>query len=219
MFFEVLVGSDRQLSARFLSLATHTCWLSPALKQATTKVESKHLRKGIRWQQLVPIPSGPNLEKVSEDSILRLDEGANSRRNDQGQTVAERFATEFSSSLPLPIVRIHDSADRAQRMIRDVLDCTVARLGDGIRLNVALCHVGTLVSQLEEEIQVTHQFAFACGAREMPKVCRSAIGGCSCYKIWLRTLCSTALAIRPSLLPARPMRTLLLSVFTMIAVR
>lgn len=106
---KILVGSERQLSARFLSLATHymleAAFARPRTGHDKGGVEARG--KGIRWQHLVPIPSGPNLEKVSEDLVLRLDEGAKSRRNDEGQTVTERFATEFSSMLPLPSQPYH----------------------------------------------------------------------------------------------------------------
>lgn len=106
---KMLVGSERQLSARFLSLATHymfeAVFARPRTGHDKGGVEARG--KGIRWQQLVPIPNGPSLQTVNAELMLRLDDGAQCRRNDEGQTVGERFAIEFSSMLPLPSLPHH----------------------------------------------------------------------------------------------------------------
>jgi transposase len=90
---KILVGSERQLAPRFLSLATHYLFESSFARPRTGHdkggVEARG--KGIRWQELVPIPTGPNLETVSVALLTRLDSRA-----------CERFADEVASMLPLP---------------------------------------------------------------------------------------------------------------------
>jgi len=99
----VLVGSERELSPRFLSLATHYMFEASFARPRTGHdkggVEARG--KGIRWQHLVPVPSGASLDEMSEVLLKRLDDGASQRCNAEGQTILQRFAVEFSSMLPL----------------------------------------------------------------------------------------------------------------------
>jgi transposase len=90
---KILVGSERQLAPRFLALATHYLFESSFARPRTGHdkggVEARG--KGIRWQELVPIPSGPDLATISAALLVRL-----------GGRVHDRFADEFASMLPLP---------------------------------------------------------------------------------------------------------------------
>ena len=69
---KILVGSERELSARFLALATHYLFEASFARPRTGHdkggVEARG--KGIRWQELVPIPSGPDLATISRRSWL-----------------------------------------------------------------------------------------------------------------------------------------------------
>jgi hypothetical protein len=100
----VLVGSDRELTARFLALRTHYVFEASFCRPATGHdkggVESRG--KAIRWQHLVPIPRGDSLEAISSELLLRLDARAATRRVADGGTVADRFAAEKARMLPLP---------------------------------------------------------------------------------------------------------------------
>ena len=91
---KILVGSERELSARFLGLATHylfeACFARPRTGHDKGGVEARG--KGIRWQELVPIPSGPDLATISTALVGRLD------------PQADAFAVEHSMMLPLPSI-------------------------------------------------------------------------------------------------------------------
>jgi transposase len=97
---KMLAGSERVLSARFLALATHYLFEASFARPRTGHdkggVEARG--KGIRWQELVPIPSGPDLSTISTALLVRLD----------GRTT-DAFAAEFSSMLPLPSVALSSS--------------------------------------------------------------------------------------------------------------
>jgi transposase len=101
----ILVGSERVLSLRFLELATHylveASFARPRTGHDKGGVEARG--KGIRWQELVPIPSGPDLRSISTTLLARLDARTEKRRSD-GHTIGERFAEERPHSLPLPAV-------------------------------------------------------------------------------------------------------------------
>jgi len=90
---KILVGSERELAARFLALATHylfeSCFARPRTGHDKGGVESRG--KAIRWQELVPIPSGPDLGVISSALLARLD-----------ARVTESFADERAAMLPLP---------------------------------------------------------------------------------------------------------------------
>jgi len=101
----ILVGSERALSARFLELATHylieASFARPRTGHDKGGVEARG--KGIRWQELVPIPSGPDLRTISAALLARLDARMEKRGSD-GRTITERFAEERARLLPLPAV-------------------------------------------------------------------------------------------------------------------
>jgi transposase len=101
----ILVGSERVLSLRFLELATHylieASFARPRTGHDKGGVEARG--KGIRWQELVPIPSGPDLRTISAALLARLDARMEKRGSD-GRTIAERFAEERAHLLPLPAV-------------------------------------------------------------------------------------------------------------------
>jgi transposase len=90
---KMLVGSERQLAARFEALASHylfeACFCRPRTGHDKGGVESRG--KSIRWQHLVPIPRGDDLDAMRATLLARLDHAHD----------AERFAAERAQSLPL----------------------------------------------------------------------------------------------------------------------
>ncbi len=92
---KILVGSERELSARFLALANHytfeACFARPREGHDKGGVESRG--KAIRWQHLVPIPSGSDLPTVSSALLARL-----------AAQVTAQFADEQAAMLPLPSI-------------------------------------------------------------------------------------------------------------------
>ncbi|HEX4354184.1 MAG TPA: hypothetical protein VHZ95_14745, partial [Polyangiales bacterium] len=90
---KILVGSERELAPRFLALANHylyePCFARPREGHDKGGVESRG--KAIRWQELVPIPSGPDLATISAALIARLD-----------ARVTAEFADEHAAMLPTP---------------------------------------------------------------------------------------------------------------------
>lgn len=101
----VLVGAERELSARFLALANHylieASFARPRTGHDKGGVEARG--KGVRWQHLVPIPSGDDLGSVSGELLGRLDAASEqSHASGDGKTVKARFAEELASMLPLP---------------------------------------------------------------------------------------------------------------------
>ena len=100
----ILVGSDRELSARFLALVNHAlfepCFARPGTGHDKGGVEARG--RSIRWEHLVPIPTGANLDEVSERLVARLDADMAHKSNAEGRTVAERFAEEKGRMLPEP---------------------------------------------------------------------------------------------------------------------
>lgn len=102
----ILVGSERELSARFLALTTHYLF-EPSFARPRTGHDKGGVEargKGIRWQELVPIPSGPDLRTISAALLQRLDRRQTTKRDAQGRSIAERFVDERARMLPLPSV-------------------------------------------------------------------------------------------------------------------
>lgn len=93
---KVLVGSERELSARFLALASHyvfePCFARPATGHDKGGVEARG--KGIRLRHLTPIPTGTDLEEISRTLQARLD--------DQAAPRAERVEESRRALLPVP---------------------------------------------------------------------------------------------------------------------
>ncbi len=100
---KILVGSERELSPRFVAMANHylvePCFARPRTGHDKGGVEARG--KGIRWQHLVPIPSGPDLATISGELLTRLDARAATKRDVERRTVAERFVDEQARMLPL----------------------------------------------------------------------------------------------------------------------
>ena len=99
----ILVGGERKLTARFEALASHylfePSFCRPATGHDKGGVESRG--KAIRWQHLVPIPSGTALGEMSAALLARLDAQQTIRRNEEGATIADRFVVEQREMLPL----------------------------------------------------------------------------------------------------------------------
>lgn len=94
----------RQLTTRFMALASHylfePCFARPGTGHDKGGVEGRG--KGIRWQHLVPIPQGDSIGALSEQLLKRLDEQAETKRDEQGRTVTERFREDATALRPLP---------------------------------------------------------------------------------------------------------------------
>jgi transposase len=90
---KILVGSERDLAPRFLAMASHyllePCFARPREGHDKGGVEARG--KAIRWQELVPIPSGPDLSTISAALLARLD-----------ARVTAEFAQEHAAMVPLP---------------------------------------------------------------------------------------------------------------------
>ena len=101
---KILVGAERLLTTRFLAMAAHyvvePCFARPATGHDKGGVESRG--KAIRWQHLVPIPSGENLEQINQALQARLDTSMATTKNDAGLTVAARWIDEQKALHPLP---------------------------------------------------------------------------------------------------------------------
>lgn len=101
----VLVGSERELSDRFLAMVTHymveASFARPRTGHDKGGVEARG--KGVRWQHLVPIPTGADLDGVSAQLLARLDANCDQRHpSDDSRTIKDRFSDEVPSMLPLP---------------------------------------------------------------------------------------------------------------------
>lgn len=101
---KILVGSERELAPRFLALANHylvePCFARPRTGHDKGGVEARG--KGIRWQELVPIPAGASLAEISTALVARLDARTVEKRDRDGRSIADRFADERAQMLPLP---------------------------------------------------------------------------------------------------------------------
>lgn len=99
-----LVGSERELAARFLALTTHyaveTSFCRPRTGHDKGGVEARG--KGIRWQELVPIPDGPSLAAISAALLARLDARLAEVRRPDGRLLGEVFVDERAAMLALP---------------------------------------------------------------------------------------------------------------------
>lgn len=103
---KILVGSERDLSARFLAVANHylfePCFARPRTGHDKGGVESRG--KAIRWQELVPIPTGASLAAISSSLLARV-----------AARSTDRFAEEHAAMLPPP-----STPYRAARCLPDV---------------------------------------------------------------------------------------------------
>ncbi|MDY0063391.1 MAG: IS21 family transposase [Myxococcota bacterium] len=93
---KVLVGSERELTARFQALASHyvfePCFARPGTGHDKGGVEARG--KGIRLRHLTPIPKGTDLVEISRVLQARLDAQATAQ--------AERIEESARAFLPLP---------------------------------------------------------------------------------------------------------------------
>jgi transposase len=107
----VLVGSERQLTARFTALAAHyvfePCFARPATGHDKGGVEARG--RAVRLQHLTPIPAGRSLDEISDALVGRLDEQLGTRRDGTDQTVGALWAEEQPRLLALPL-RAFDAA-------------------------------------------------------------------------------------------------------------
>jgi transposase len=115
-----LVLPERELTARFQSLASHylfePCFTRPATGHDKGGVEGRG--KGIRLQEFTPIPRGDSLAAVNVELLERLTTVATMRRREDGCTIQERFEAEREQLLPLPATAYEP---------RKVVPCSVSR--------------------------------------------------------------------------------------------
>lgn len=154
----MLVGSERELTARFAALATYyvlePCFARPRTGHDKGGVESRG--KGIRWQHLVPIPSGDDLAAVSEELLRRLDTQAAERG------ALARFEEERGHMLPLPErafraahVRLHTTSRRALAKVEGaVYSVPCAWAGRDVTAYVG---VDTVEIELPDRSRVIHR--------------------------------------------------------------
>lgn len=101
----ILVGGERALTARFSALIGHYAF-EPSFARLGTGHDKGGVEargKAIRWQHLVPIPSGPHLSEMNAQLMSRLDRQATEQCDRDGQTAQERFEEERSLFLALPV--------------------------------------------------------------------------------------------------------------------
>lgn len=96
---KILVGSERQLSPRFLALTVHATFEANFCRPYTGHdkggVEARG--KNIRLQSLVPIPSGATLDDINETMLADVD-----RRYRAKQASAASWSTELAALNPPP---------------------------------------------------------------------------------------------------------------------
>jgi len=116
----VLVGSERQLAPRFEALASHYLFEASFCRPRTGHdkggVEARG--KGIRWQHLVPIPSGTSLDEINRALLARVDGDLAGGRDAEGHTIGDRFAVEQERMLPLPAQPFDARATRLSTVSR-----------------------------------------------------------------------------------------------------
>lgn len=98
------VGLDIELAGRFEALVSHylfePSFARPGEGHDKGGVESRG--KSIRLQHLTPIPQGESLGEVSRQLMERLDARMGSSRNEEGESVSERWTLEQPRLRPLP---------------------------------------------------------------------------------------------------------------------
>src|SRR6266478_2938806 len=99
-----IVGVQRVLSERFLSLVSHYLF-----EPDFTRIGEGHDKggvesrgKAIRLQHLTPIPRGETLAELSQALLLQLEQAFTARRSAGGSSVSELWAAERPQLLPLP---------------------------------------------------------------------------------------------------------------------
>jgi len=98
------VGMDRDLTDRFLALASHylfePCFTRPAEGHDKGSVEARG--KGVRLQHLTPIPRGETLGEVAAAVLAEVDVGWRSRPRRDGKDPEALWQEERQGLLPLP---------------------------------------------------------------------------------------------------------------------
>jgi hypothetical protein len=173
----VLIGSERELATRFSALSSHYLFESSFCRPRTGHdkggVEARG--KGIRWQELVPIPSAETLDEINQALLLRLDErmGKRLRANSEGSTIGERFVGEREQMLGLPVHRFQS----AKTVTTSVDPRSLVQL-DGATYSVpcrwARLEVTVLVGASEVEILPPRVLSSHEGSAEMPALIESA---------------------------------------------
>jgi len=112
---KMFAGSERQLATRFEALSSHylfeACFCRPRTGHDKGGVESRG--KAIRWQHLVPMPSGDDIDAMRGALLARLDAAHD----------AARFAAEWAQSLPLPAHRFDARRAHAPSVSQRSLVC------------------------------------------------------------------------------------------------
>ncbi|MBW1873085.1 MAG: IS21 family transposase [Deltaproteobacteria bacterium] len=94
----------RDLTERFTALVSHylfePCFTRPYTGHDKGGIEARG--KTIRYQHLVPIPRGADLEEISGKLLQSLDEQADRKKDKHGHTVTERFEEERHLFRELP---------------------------------------------------------------------------------------------------------------------
>lgn len=99
-----LAGSERALTPRFLALATHYLF-EPSFARPRTGHDKGGVEargKGIRWQELVPIPAGPDLTTISAGLLERLDARSTPSFTDEHAAMIPLPSTPLSSARCVP---------------------------------------------------------------------------------------------------------------------
>ncbi len=98
------LGIERELSGRFAALCAHylfePCFARPGEGHDKGGVEARG--KNVRLQHLTPIPGGQSLGEIAVALVQSLDAAADTRVDQQGRTVAQRFREEREQLRPLP---------------------------------------------------------------------------------------------------------------------
>lgn len=99
-----LIGSERQLTERFLALVSHylfePCFTRRGEGHDKGGVESRG--KGIRLQHLVPIPRGKSLGEISQELLAELKRRESGKRNHDGRSVEDLMDQERKALRELP---------------------------------------------------------------------------------------------------------------------
>jgi len=115
-----LVLPERELTARFVALASHylfePCFTRPGTGHDKGGVEGRG--KGVRLQHLTPIPSGPTLEAINTELLKQIDSALGRERERGSRSITELFAEEQPLMLPLPGAAFEP---------RKVVPCSVSR--------------------------------------------------------------------------------------------
>lgn len=98
------VGVEPELTDRFLALVSHyafePCFARRGEGHDKGGVEARG--RAIRLEHLTPIPEGTTLNEISAELLGDLDRSVERKVNEEGRTVAERFAEEGPKLMPVP---------------------------------------------------------------------------------------------------------------------